>query len=138
MVLRTANVSALSQLLPYPVSFAPSQGERVMNADAPLRVLDASARILTWPNKIGASDWSAWVGERAEWMPSTADPRFTELVEVHDPGQSENRNAILMARLGKGTIIYTTLTLDQQIAGGIPGGLRLLVNMLSVRLAATP
>lgn len=138
VVLRTANSYALSQLLPYPVSFAPSQGERVMNADAPLRVLDASARILTWPNKIGASDWSAWVGERAEWMPSTADPRFTELVEVHDPGQSENRNAILMARLGKGTIIYTTLTLDQQIAGGIPGGLRLLVNMLSVRLAATP
>lgn len=138
VVLRTANGNALSQLLPYPVSLARSIGERAMNSDAPLRALDAKAGILNWPNKTGEPDWADWVGERAEWMPSTVDPRFATVVEVHDPGQPENRNAILVARIGKGTIIYSALTLDQQIAGGVPGSLRLLVNMLSVGLTSAP
>ena len=115
-----------------------TNGERAMNADAPLHVLDASARLLHWPNTIGAADRSGWVGERAEWMPSTADPKFTVVIEVHDPGQPDNRNAILTTRLGRGEIVYITLTLDQQISGGVPGGLRLLVNMLSAGPANVP
>jgi hypothetical protein len=37
--------------------------------------------------------------------------------------------------VGKGTIVYTALTLEQQVAGGAPGGLRLLVNLLSAGLS---
>jgi hypothetical protein len=36
--------------------------------------------------------------------------------------------------VGKGTIVYTSLTFDQQIAGASTGALRLFVNLLSAGL----
>ena len=51
-------------------------------------MLDPSARLLNWPNKIVPSDWDEWVGERAQLMPSTADARYTSLIEVHDRGRA--------------------------------------------------
>jgi hypothetical protein len=135
VVLRGGRADALAQLLPYPVSFANPAGERVTEGDAAVRVLDAKARVLNWPNRIGAADWADWNGARALAVPTTADPRFPGIVEMHDPGQPENRNAILMARVGKGVVVYTSLTLERQIGGGVPGGLRLLVNLLSAGIA---
>jgi hypothetical protein len=105
--------------------------DRVSEPEAPLRILDPSARILLGPYRIVEADWSEWIGQRALNVPTTADPRYGRPIETHDTNQAENRNTILTARLGKGTIVYTTLALDQQIAGGIPGALRLFVNMLS-------
>jgi hypothetical protein len=131
VVLRQGAGAIASQLLPYPVSLASPIPDRVSEPDAPITALDPSARILSWPNKIVETDWSEWIGQRALNVPATADPRYGRPIETHDANQAENRNTILTARLGKGTIIYTTLALDQQIAGGIPGALRLFVNMLS-------
>ena len=138
VVLRAGNPGALSPLLPYPITLAQPLAERVAEADAPVSVVDSKARILNWPNKIGAADWMGWVGGRAQSMLSSADPRYARVIELHDRGQPENRNAILVAHVGKGVIVYTTLTLDTQIAGGIPGGLRLLVNLLSAGLTPSP
>jgi hypothetical protein len=39
---------------------------------------------------------------------------------------------LLVAPVGKGIVTYTTLSLSSQIAGGVPGALRLLVNMMSL------
>jgi hypothetical protein len=136
--LLTGTAEALAPLLPHPLTLARPTAERVMNADAPVSLVDPKSRLLTWPNEIGAADWSHWVAERTEAMPNKCDPRFPRVVEVHDPDQPENRNAILIARVGEGVIVYTTLTLDTQIAGGAPGGLRLLVNLLSAGLTAVP
>jgi LmbE family N-acetylglucosaminyl deacetylase len=135
VVLRGDSSTISSPLLPYPIALARPLPERVAQADAPVTVLHPAARLLTWPNRITAQDWSGWAGARAQQMPSIADPRYATLIEVHDAGQPENRNAILVARVGKGTIIYSALTLDEQIAGGVPGALRLLVNLLSAGLA---
>jgi LmbE family N-acetylglucosaminyl deacetylase len=135
VVLRGGEPTVMSSLFPYPLALASPVPEQVVQADGPVAVLDASARVLSWPNKIVAADWEQWVGERAQLMPSKVDPRYASPVEIHDTGERENRSAILSARVGKGTIVYTTLTLEQQIAGGVPGGLRLFVNLLSAGLA---
>ncbi|HXT14100.1 MAG TPA: hypothetical protein VN706_00630 [Gemmatimonadaceae bacterium] len=36
--------------------------------------------------------------------------------------------------MGKGTLVYSALTLDQQIGAGVPGAMRLFVNLLSAGL----
>lgn len=134
LVIQRGNDTTLaSKLLPFPVSHA-AMPERVLRPDAPVTVLSRTARVLTWPNKIVDADWVDWVTSRADMIPSTADPRYQRVIEMHDPDQPANRNAILIARVGKGTIVYTALTLDQQIAGAVPGGVRLLVNLLSAGL----
>jgi hypothetical protein len=105
--------------------------EHVTQADAPVTVLDPSARVLNWPNKITTADWADWVRERALFVPSEADAHYAHVVEMHDEGQRPNRNAILVAPLGKGIYVYSTLTFSEQIPAGVPGALRLFVNLLS-------
>ena len=120
-----------SGVLAYPAVLARPAPEHVTVADAPVTVLDSTSRLLNWPNTIESKDWMSRVGERALFVPTAADPHYTHLLEAHDPGEKENRNSLLVTQLGKGTYIYSTLTFSQQLPGGVPGGARLLVNLLS-------
>jgi hypothetical protein len=131
-----SNAQAAMQpgVLPFPITFAQPFVDRVLMEDAPVTALDQRTRILSWPNAIREPDWAKWVGERASAMPASADPRYASVIETHDPGEKENRNAILVAPVGKGRFIYTALNLPQQIAGGVPGAMRLFVNLLSAGL----
>ena len=120
-----------SGVLPYPAVLSRPAPEHVTTADAPVRVLAPKSRLFNWPNVIGPTDWSDWVRERALFVPSAVGPQYTHLLEMHDPGEKENENSLLVAPLGKGTFIYSTLTFFQQLPGGVPGSARLLVNLLS-------
>jgi hypothetical protein len=64
-------------------------------------------------------------------MPSTIDAKWQSLLEMHDAGETDQRGALLVAPVGKGMFVYTTLSLFRQIPGGVAGGPRLFVNMLS-------
>jgi LmbE family N-acetylglucosaminyl deacetylase len=120
-------------VMPYPIALT-SPAARVTIEEAPVTVLDAKSRLLNTPNKIVDSDWADWVQERSVYMPSTIDPRYQTPLEMHDPNEPENKGALLMTPLGKGVYVYTTLSLFRQILGGVPGGARLFVNMLSAGL----
>lgn len=87
-----------------------------------------------WANAIRQADWNNWNGARALSLPTTADTRYVRPLETHDQGQKDNRNSILVATVGKGRIIYTSLTLTQQISNAVPGAMRLFVNLLSAGL----
>ena len=125
---------ATPSVVPYPVTLASPLPERVAAADAPVTVLDARARVLRWPNPIRRDDWSGWVQERAIFVPTTADGRYSTVIEMHDEGEPANPNALLVARLGSGTYVYSTISFFRQIPGGVPGSLRLFVNLLSAGL----
>lgn len=120
-------------VLPYPIQLK-RPAERVTEEKAEVTVLDPKSRLLNFPNKLGPDDWKGWTQERALYMPSVIDPRYATPLEMHDPGEPENKGAILMTSVGKGTFIYTTLSLFRQIPGGVDGGPRLLVNLLSAGL----
>jgi hypothetical protein len=49
---------------------------------------------------------------------------------MHDPGEQPNDGAILVAPFGKGTYVYTTLSLFRQLPAGVAGGSRLMLNLL--------
>jgi hypothetical protein len=116
-------------IMPYPISLE-RRADRVTEEDAPVRVLDAS-RILTYPNRITERDFAGWVQERALYMPRTFDPRYEAPLSMNDPGEPPNRGAILVAPVGRGTYVYTTLALFRQLPAGHPGAARLFVNLLA-------
>jgi LmbE family N-acetylglucosaminyl deacetylase len=120
-------------VLPYPITQVRAP-QRVTEEQAPVTVTDPKSRLLNWPNRIGESDWAEWVQERALYMPATADSHWSTSIEMHDPGEPDNKNALLAAPLGKGLFVYTTLALFRQVPSGVPGGPRLLVNLLSAGL----
>lgn len=119
-------------VMPFPVQLT-RPAARVTNEKAEVRVLDANASLLRMPNRIGAADWSAWVQERAVYMPSSFDARYRTLLGMNDPDEPENRAAVLSAPIGRGLYVYTTLALFRQLPYGVPGGARLLVNLVSAR-----
>jgi hypothetical protein len=125
------NPTALPQLFPYPMEWNLPSADRVTDEQAPVTTLVPNAKLLTWPNKIGPDDWKEWVQERALYLPNKLDPRYQSLLEMHDPGEPENRGSLVVAPLGKGQFVYTSLALFRQLPSAVNGSARLFVNLLS-------
>ena len=134
LVLGNPDVAAYQGILPFPVSDGRPYAEQVVQEKAKVVAIDTRSRVLSWPNVIRDMDWQGWVGARALTVPSTVDPRYALAVETHDAEQPENRNSILVATIGKGRVVYTSLTLTQQISNAVPGAMRVFVNLLSAGL----
>ncbi|MBV6521661.1 MAG: Mycothiol S-conjugate amidase [Gemmatimonadaceae bacterium] len=119
-------------LMPYPITLA-RPADRVTVEDAPVTIVDPSARILNEPNRIGGSDFRGWQQDLALYMPRTFDPAYVPSLEMNDPGEAPNRGALLVAPVGKGTYVYTTLAFFRQLPNGNPGAARLFVNLMAAR-----
>jgi hypothetical protein len=61
------------------------------------------------------------------------DSKFTPLLESHDPGEAEQKGGLLVAHYGKGTYIYTGYAFFRQLPAGVPGAVRLFVNLIGSR-----
>lgn len=119
-------------MMPFPITIARPH-DRVTLEDAPVTILDPSARALTFPNRITDADFAAWVQERSLYMPRTFDPAYHPLLVMNDPGEQPNRGAILTVPYGKGMYVYTTLSFFRQLPAGVSGGTRLFVNLLALK-----
>ncbi|HXD48903.1 MAG TPA: PIG-L family deacetylase [Gemmatimonadaceae bacterium] len=122
-------------VLPYPVTFA-NPADRVTDETAPVRVVDPGSPLLATPNRIGESDFANWVQERALYMPRTFDKAYRPVFSMNDPGEPPNDAAVLVAPLGKGTYVYTTMSFFRQLPAGNSGAARLFINLLSATPAA--
>src|SRR5262249_12410777 len=109
---------------------------RVTDEHGPVTITDPAARVLSFPNVITPPDFDGWVQDRTVYMPTAHDARYRTMLSVVDPGESANDGAILVAPLGKGTYIYTTLAFFRQLPAGVPGAARLLVNLISTSSTA--
>ena len=105
--------------------------ERVVDEDAPVKLLDPTDPLLSWPNRITTADFAGWVEERGHSFADTWDPGYTALTETADPGQDPQRGGLLVTHPGKGTYIYCAYALYRQLPELVPGAYRLLANLLS-------
>ncbi|HEX8848311.1 MAG TPA: PIG-L family deacetylase [Gemmatimonadaceae bacterium] len=126
------NIMTQPGIMPYPITLA-RPADRVTDESAPVRMIGGS--VLTSPNRISAQDFAGWVQERALYMPRTFDPHYGAALEMNDPGETPNRGAILVAPYGRGTYVYTTLSLFRQLPAGVPGAARLMLNILAADAA---
>ena len=124
-------------IMPYSITLA-RPADRVSVEDAPVTILDPAARLMTWPNRITAGAFDGWVQDRSLYMPRTFDARYVPMLEMSDPGEPPNRGALLVARYGRGTYIYTSLAFFRQLPAGVPGPARLFINLLSAGASAPP
>lgn len=116
-------------VMPYAMTLA-RPAERVTEEDVPVTVLDVQSPLLRTPNAIGTADFANWVQERATYMPTTFDPQYHPVLEMHDPGAPPNRAGLLFAHYGTGTYTYVTLALFRQLPSAVPGGVRIFANLL--------
>lgn len=112
--------------------------ERVTMEDAPVKILDDNDEIFDTPNEITAKDFDGWVQERGLNFMSKWDARYQPLLESHDTGESEKLGGLLKTTYGKGTYIYCGYAFFRQLPSGVPGAVRLFVNLLTAPAMSSP
>ncbi len=118
------------QLGPYPFKLS---RDRVTVETAPMTLLKPDHPLLQSPNRLTDADFTGWVQERGLYFPNEWDERYTPIFSCHDPNEDPKQGALLVARYGKGTYIYTGLSFFRELPAGVTGAYRLFVNLISYR-----
>jgi LmbE family N-acetylglucosaminyl deacetylase len=116
------------KVTPYPAQLS---RVRVSVEEAPVEILAQEDGIFHYPNQITEHDFDGWVQERGLYFMDQWDSNFRPLLASHDPGESPQKGGLLRAQYGKGTYIYTGYAFFRQLPAGVPGAIRLYVNLLS-------
>ena len=126
---------------PYALSLAETPGgalparvaaPRVAEEDARVTMLQPANVLFRSPNVITAADWDGWVQERGLYFPRSWSAEWTPLLEMADTGEPAQRGALLVAKYGRGTYVYTGLSFFRQIPAAVPGAARLFLNLLAL------
>jgi LmbE family N-acetylglucosaminyl deacetylase len=112
---------------PYPAELSRA---RVTDEDSPVQILAPEDSIFNSPNKITPKDFDGWVQERGLYFMDHWDDHFKPLLACNDPGESPQKGGLLRTQYGKGTYIYTGYAFFRQLPAGVPGPIRLFVNLL--------
>jgi LmbE family N-acetylglucosaminyl deacetylase len=113
---------------PYPATAA---NVRVSVEEQPVEILAPEERVFNWPNKITQKDFDGWVQERGLYFMSQWDAQFKPLLACNDPGEPSQKGGLLLAHYGKGIYIYSAYGFSRQLPAGVPGAIRLFVNLIS-------
>jgi LmbE family N-acetylglucosaminyl deacetylase len=104
---------------------------RVSVEEAPVQILAPDDPVFHYPNEISQKDFDGWVQERGLYFMDKWDDHFKPLLSCHDPNEPEQKGGLLIAKYGKGTYIYTGYAFFRQLPAGVPGAIRLFVNLVS-------
>jgi hypothetical protein len=120
---------------PYKIEIARPH-DRITDETAPVRILDPTNPVFNRPHRISDEDWVGWVQERGLYFAHTWDPAYKPLLAMKDPDEPEQQGGLLVAKLGKGTYVYTGLAFFRQLPAGVPGAYRLFANLLGLKGSA--
>ena len=115
---------------PYPAELSRA---RVSVEESPVEILAPNDPVFHSPNAITGHDFDGWVQERGLYFMDKWDDHFTPLLSCHDPGEDAQKGGLLRAQYGKGTYIYAGYAFFRQLPAGMPGAVRLFVNLLSAK-----
>ena len=112
--------------LPTPIPLTVGR-DRVTEEDAQITMMNHS--VLQKPNKILPSDFDFWVQERGLYFPKDYKG-FNEVLSIKESTGINYTNSTIVGHYGKGSVIYTGLSLFRELPAGVPGAMKLLQNIL--------
>jgi hypothetical protein len=104
---------------------------RVSVEEAPVEILAPDDEVFHYPNTITQRDFDGWVQERGLYFMDKWDDHYAPLLSCHDPKEEPQKGGLLLAHYGKGIYIYDAYAFFRQLPAGVPGAVRLYVNLLS-------
>ena len=122
------------QLTPYTLKLSRDLPHyRVTDEKAPVSLLVPDHPAFNEPNRIGPADFEGWVQERGLDFASEWDTEhLSALLACSDTGEAPLKGGLLVARYGRGYIVYTGLSFFRQLPAGVPGAYRLFANLVSL------
>ena len=120
----TAGRSGIELPTPLPLTIG---RDRVTEEDAPISM--SKHPILSTPNEITSKDFDYWVQERGLYFPKSYEG-FAEVLTITESTGTNYSNSTVVGHYGKGSVIYTGLSLFRELPAGVPGAMKLLQNIL--------
>ena len=120
----TAGRSGIQLPTPLPLTIG---RDRVTEEDATVSM--SKHPILSSPNEITSKDFDYWVQERGLYFPKAYEG-FTEVLTITESTGTNYSNSTVVGHYGKGSVIYTGLSLFRELPAGVPGAMKLLQNIL--------
>jgi LmbE family N-acetylglucosaminyl deacetylase len=106
--------------------------ERITDEEAKVNFELPNHPVLNTPNKITDKDFEGWIQERSIYHAGDWDSNYVAPLSMADPGEKNNKGALIIAKHGKGHFVYSGLVFFRQLPAGVPGAYRLLVNMIEL------
>ena len=69
--------------------------------------------------------------ERGLYFANNWNEQFTPLFSWTDKGDTEQKGAMIVAKIGKGQFVYTGISFFRELPNGVEGAYRLFANLLS-------
>ncbi|UCS92653.1 PIG-L family deacetylase [Echinicola marina] len=115
------------QLGPYPFDIT---RKRVAVEDSPVSVDFLAHPVMQGPNPISMEDFDGWVQERGLYFPDNWDGKYITPLTMNDPEENPSKGSLLLANYGKGTYCYTGISWFRLLPAGVPGAIKLFVNLI--------
>lgn len=115
------------KLGPYPFQLSRN---RVAVENSPVRVDFAAHPVLSTPNQIEMKDFDGWVQERGLYFPDSWDDNYVTPLEMQDPNETASKGPLLLTNYGKGTFAYSSISWFRLLPAGVPGAIKLFVNLI--------
>jgi LmbE family N-acetylglucosaminyl deacetylase len=115
---------------PYPINIST---DRVTDEEAKVNFTDPNNTLLNYPNKIIQNDFSGWIQERGLYFADKWDAKYQDVISCSDPGGKPLEGGLLISKYGKGNFIYTGYAFFREVPAGVPGAIRLFINLISAK-----
>ncbi len=117
---------------PRPIKIgSPSFRWRITDPNAEVTHLIPDHHLLNAPNKIDKADWADWHQERGLYFVAEADPVYEKLLSMSEQGKDALTGGLISGKIGDGWHHHCCLILHHQLEHQVPGGARLLVNLIT-------
>lgn len=122
----TSSPLVTKTLGPYPFLIG---RDRVTVEGSPVQ-FEANHSLFSYPNPIEQKDFEGWVQERGLYFATQIDERYQSPLMLQDPGEQSNKGGLITAKYGEGTYVYTGLSFFRQLPAGVPGAIKLFINLI--------
>ena len=122
----TSSPLVTPNLGPYPFVIG---RDRVTVEDSPVQA-DWGHSLLRTPNRMEEKDFEGWVQERGLYFASKVDERYQSPLTLQEPGEAANKGALITTQFGTGTYVYTGISFFRQLPAGVPGAIKLFINLI--------
>ena len=103
--------------------------DRVTVEGSPV-LADWTHDLLRVPNRLEAKDFEGWVQERGLYFATKVDERYQSPLTLQEPGEAPNKGGLITTKVGEGTFVYTGISFFRQLPAGVPGAIKLFINMI--------
>ena len=114
-----------------PVEFAlGGSSRRLVGSTVGFAPQGENAPWFTRPNRLDELDFDEWIVPVARSLPAEVPPGFRAIIAAYPAAEGPGIPVAWLTTIGRGSLVYTGLTLPRQVLAGEAGAIRLLVNLL--------